>query len=119
MGIINIMAVLKVLLVIITLPLRAAGIVLAGALKLVGKFIAVICAVVGMVTTIIGVIGILASAAVIVMHICGQIDFEGFWFTAGSGLFAGFFFVMIGQLGESIGEWIDSLGSMLFELCIS
>lgn len=108
----------KILLVILTLPLRAVGIVLAGVLKVLGKFIAVISVVLGLVTTIIGVLVILASGAGIVMHFFGHFDFSGFWFTAGCGLFVGFIFVMVGQLGENIGEWIDDLGSTLFELSV-
>lgn len=112
------MIVLKVLLIIITLPLRAAGMVLAALLKIIGKFITIIAAVLSFITTIIGALGVLGTSAVIVMHICGQIDFDGFWLSMGSGLFGSVLFILIGQLGETIGDGIDYLGSKIFELSI-
>ncbi len=113
------MIILKILLIIITLPLRAAGMVLAALLKILGKFVTVVAAVLSFITTLIGAIGILATLAVITMHICGQIDFDGFWLSMGSGLFGSVIFILIGQLREAIGDVIDFLGSELFGLTVT
>ncbi len=110
------MFILKAFVFIITLPLRAVGLVLAGALKLLGCFIGVVSSAIGVLTTFLGGVGIVGSLIVMGMHIYGQIDFPNFWFCMGGGMFCSFLLVMVGAAGETIGDWISDLGGSVFEI---
>lgn len=112
------MFILKALVFIITLPLRAVGLVLAGLLKLLGCFVGVVSGAIGALTAFMGGVGIVGCLIVMCMHLYGQIDFPNFWFCMGGGMFCCFLLVMVGAAGEAIGDWLGDIGGSVFELAI-